>query len=63
MAQFREPRHSAQVAPWSQRGHGSHARRPVSAWGSIGSTVSHPIREHAGGDQFVVGPLLLVVEI
>jgi hypothetical protein len=42
-AQFRFCRHSAQVAPWSQLGHASQARRAISAKGSsgIGTTAAH----------------------
>jgi hypothetical protein len=41
-AQFRFCRHSAQVAPWSQLGHASQARRAISAKGSsgIGTTAA-----------------------
>jgi hypothetical protein len=41
-AQVRLCRHSAQVAPWSQLGHASQARRVISAKGSssIGTTAS-----------------------
>ena len=59
--QFRLPWQSWQPAPSSQLGHGSQARRERSAVGSIGNTSHRPIRQHAGADQLVVDPLLLLV--
>ncbi len=60
---FRRPAQAWQLAPWSQLGHGNHARRPRSAVGSIGNTSHRPIGQHTGADQLVVDPLLLVIEI
>ena len=62
MPQLRLLWHSTQRGSWSQRGHGSHARRPRSACGSIGNTGHRPVREHARAHQVVVDPLLVLVE-